>query len=274
MTRFFITVGQLRVCWCGALSLTRGWVCCLQLLLALASAVIFGSESRGTRDHILLSEIRDISFRHLLRLAGLRCRYSTPPPHGMTLGQVKVKVTSRLTVGQSISKSWCRAPSGAPSMTRGRVCLLYMLLAPASVVFLGSESLGTRGHILLYQIWDFPFGRLLQLAGSGWKYSNSPPHGWLSDAQPARIHRYTASGRDQQKTQPLTYLHFCYERLPSNSSDTVDVFTGRYRATHVSSRWLHSNGTTRSQYHSLSQPSSYKSDAFPLQNIKLLTALP
>jgi hypothetical protein len=27
-------------------------------------------------------------------------------------------------------------------MTRGRVCLLYMLLALASVVFLGSESLG------------------------------------------------------------------------------------------------------------------------------------
>jgi hypothetical protein len=71
------------------------------------------------------------------------------------------------TDGQSISKSWCRAPSGAhdqifitlwqlrscfcgtPSLTRGRVCLLYMLLALASVVFLGSESLGTRDHILL-----------------------------------------------------------------------------------------------------------------------------
>jgi hypothetical protein len=36
----------------------RGWVCRLQLLLALASAVILGSESRGTRDHILLSQIR------------------------------------------------------------------------------------------------------------------------------------------------------------------------------------------------------------------------
>jgi hypothetical protein len=39
-------------------SLTRGWVCCLQLLLAFASAVILGSESRGTH-HILLSQIRD-----------------------------------------------------------------------------------------------------------------------------------------------------------------------------------------------------------------------
>jgi hypothetical protein len=54
-----ITVRLLRVCWCGALSLTRGQVCRLQLLLALASAFILGSESRGTRDHILLSQIRD-----------------------------------------------------------------------------------------------------------------------------------------------------------------------------------------------------------------------
>jgi hypothetical protein len=36
--------------------LTRGRVCRLQLLLALASAVIFGSESLATRDHILLSQ--------------------------------------------------------------------------------------------------------------------------------------------------------------------------------------------------------------------------
>jgi hypothetical protein len=41
---------------------------------------------------------------------------------------------------------------GAPSLTRGRVCLLYMLLALASAVFLRSESLGTRDHILLSQI--------------------------------------------------------------------------------------------------------------------------
>jgi hypothetical protein len=40
-------------------SLTRGWVCRLQLLLVLASAVILMSESRLTNDHILLSLIRD-----------------------------------------------------------------------------------------------------------------------------------------------------------------------------------------------------------------------
>jgi hypothetical protein len=39
--QIFITVRQLRVCWCGALSLTRRRVCRLQFLLVLASAVIF-----------------------------------------------------------------------------------------------------------------------------------------------------------------------------------------------------------------------------------------
>jgi hypothetical protein len=85
-------------------SLTREWICRLQLLLALANTVNLGSVSRGTHVHILLSQIRDspnmegqvpvfisqlnppgtgFPFRSLLRLAGLRWRYSNPPPHGM-----------------------------------------------------------------------------------------------------------------------------------------------------------------------------------------------
>jgi hypothetical protein len=39
--------------------LTRTWVCCLHLFLVFASAVIPRSVSRGTDDHILLSQIRD-----------------------------------------------------------------------------------------------------------------------------------------------------------------------------------------------------------------------
>jgi hypothetical protein len=75
--QIFITVRELRVWWCGALSLTRGRVCRLQLLMSLASAAIFGSESLGTREYILLSPNRDIPFRRLLRLAELTWRYST-----------------------------------------------------------------------------------------------------------------------------------------------------------------------------------------------------
>jgi hypothetical protein len=41
------------------ISLTRGWICRIHLLLALASAAILRSQSRGTYDHVLLSQIRD-----------------------------------------------------------------------------------------------------------------------------------------------------------------------------------------------------------------------
>jgi hypothetical protein len=88
----FVTARQLQVCWCGAPSLTLGGVCRLQLLLALASAVILESESCDTHYHILLSQIRDspnlegqvpvfispgtgFLSRRLLRFAGLRWRY-------------------------------------------------------------------------------------------------------------------------------------------------------------------------------------------------------
>jgi hypothetical protein len=37
---------------------------------------------QGTRDHNLLSQIRDFPFRRLLRITGLRWRYSTQPSHG------------------------------------------------------------------------------------------------------------------------------------------------------------------------------------------------
>jgi hypothetical protein len=62
-------------------SLTRWRVCHLQLLLALASAVIFRSWSRATCDHILLSQIWDFLFRGLLWLTRLWWRYLTPLPH-------------------------------------------------------------------------------------------------------------------------------------------------------------------------------------------------
>jgi hypothetical protein len=57
--QIFVTVRQLRVCWCGVPFLMRGWVCRLWLPLALTSAVILGSGSRGPHDHILLSQIWD-----------------------------------------------------------------------------------------------------------------------------------------------------------------------------------------------------------------------
>jgi hypothetical protein len=104
--QIFITVGQLRVCWYRALSLTRGRVCRLQLLLGLASAVILGSEPLGTHDRILLYQIWDFPFRRLLRLAGSRWRYSTPPPHGYPHG-VDCVDTNRIENTKSNSSILC-----------------------------------------------------------------------------------------------------------------------------------------------------------------------
>jgi hypothetical protein len=55
--QIFIIILQLRICWFGAPSLTRGRVCLLYMLLAFASAIFLWPESLGTRDHILLSQI-------------------------------------------------------------------------------------------------------------------------------------------------------------------------------------------------------------------------
>jgi hypothetical protein len=112
---------------------------------------------------------------------------------------LKVRVTVRLIVGQSVSLGFephelystvwqlqsffsfygCVCVWGAPFM-RGWVCLLYMLLAFASTVFFGSESQGTHGHILLFHFFDFPFHCLLWLAGSWYLYSTLPPHGYAA----------------------------------------------------------------------------------------------
>jgi hypothetical protein len=80
----------------------RERVCRLKLLLVLASAVIFASESRGTRDHILLSQIR------LSQPVGPGPRiYISQEQSGPVIlpGQpdiFRVRVTLRLMVSQSV----------------------------------------------------------------------------------------------------------------------------------------------------------------------------
>jgi hypothetical protein len=107
---FLFSVWQLQVSWCGAPSLTRGLVCNLlvQLLPGLARAVTLESKSRRTQTVFccliwdspsLECQVPPIyipqeqggpvippgtgfPFCRLLRLAGLRWRYSNQPPHG------------------------------------------------------------------------------------------------------------------------------------------------------------------------------------------------
>jgi hypothetical protein len=107
-----ITFRQLRVCWCREPSLTRGPVCSFHLWLDIARAVFLGSEPYGTHEHTSLSLFLKLPqpggpgsctyfhqeqggpvippgtgfpFRRLSRLAGLRRRYSNPPPHEVSL---------------------------------------------------------------------------------------------------------------------------------------------------------------------------------------------
>jgi hypothetical protein len=149
----------------------------------LETGSVFVLMWKGEKTHTLLGPLERVNLNH------------------RTISQSQSHIA---TDGQSISKSWCRALSGAHdqifitlwqlgscfcgarSLTRGRVCLLYML-ALASAVFLGSESLGSRDHILLSQFWDFPLRRFLRFAESRWKYSTPSPHGSnnLSQIHPA-----------------------------------------------------------------------------------------
>jgi hypothetical protein len=132
-----------------------------------------------------------------------------------------------MTDSESASLSWCQAPIWdlrpiflsleivfrqlwicyfvAPSLTRGWVCNLLLLLVLTSAVPLGSESLETQDHTLLFQFLRLPqpggpgpriyipqeqggpdippdtrfsFRHLfLQLTGLQWRYSILPPHG-------------------------------------------------------------------------------------------------
>jgi hypothetical protein len=121
---------------CLTPSLTRAWVCNLlvQLLLGLARAVTLGSKSRRSHGHILLSQLKllqpggtglriyipqeqggpvillgSVPFCCLLRLAGLRWRYSNPPSYGPNSVQSQSHVISNV---QSVSMYWYLVHSG------------------------------------------------------------------------------------------------------------------------------------------------------------------
>jgi hypothetical protein len=62
------------------------------------------------------------------------------PPSGAQ-GQIFVTV-------RQLEVYWC----GVPSLTRGQVCRLHLLLVLTSTIILGSESRGSHDHILLFQV--------------------------------------------------------------------------------------------------------------------------
>jgi hypothetical protein len=81
--QIFITVRQLRVCWCEALFLSNERT---GLSFTIAAGVHQCSHSRvrvpwDPRPYFTVSDSR-LPFLSPLQLAGLRWRYSTTPPHG------------------------------------------------------------------------------------------------------------------------------------------------------------------------------------------------
>jgi hypothetical protein len=119
----FITVRQLRVCWCGAPSLTIGRVWILQC----------NSKSKSKSHCDWRSVSHSVSLGVELHL-GLMTRYLLP--------------------FDSYGLVFCRTPS----LTRGRVCLLSMLRLRLSVVSWSLESIGVQtrapGHAVVppYQL--------------------------------------------------------------------------------------------------------------------------
>jgi hypothetical protein len=198
--------------------LTTAWVCRLQLLLVLASAVILRSETRGTHDHILLSHIRDSP--------------NLEPESYIT------------TDGQSVSPSWSKAPvwglrsdfyycqlvvcwCGVLFLTRGRVCRLQLLLALATAVIFGSEPLGTRDGILLSQIREFSFRRLLRLAGLRWRCSTPPLHRRGQSNRRVSTASYIGSARTNHRKQinwSATDILYCCQVCPPILCLTMPIF--------------------------------------------------
>jgi hypothetical protein len=111
----------------GLLSLTRGLVCSLELLLDLASIGILNS--RRTRDRILLSQI----------LGSPTWWERSPPPR------------NPMTVSRN---SICRSGASCGSVGVWRPLCLQVTLNLAIADFLGIEFRGTQDHIALHQISD------------------------------------------------------------------------------------------------------------------------
>jgi hypothetical protein len=106
-----------------------------------------------------ISELRT----ELLSLTNKLLLWTVSQSHIATDGKsisLGVKTHLGLMTGDWLLGVSCGRVVGGRSRWREDGGLLDMLLALASVVFLGSEPLGTRDHILLPQIWDFLF-RLL-----------------------------------------------------------------------------------------------------------------
>jgi hypothetical protein len=98
-------------------------------------------------------------FRRLLRLVGLRWRYSIPPPHG----GIKVKVTGLLITPQHVPRVKHCSSVAVKLLPWNHICLRSRYIATAVLVLLISRSLPSNGstchntnygtlHISMYDV--------------------------------------------------------------------------------------------------------------------------
>jgi hypothetical protein len=129
------------------------WTSLLQLQLIITAHTLNCFLITNFSLHFFWFSDWSLRFYYSMRLTASQLRLTHASVSSQSQSQSHIA-----TDGQSVCQSWCRTPSGAqdqifitvwqlrycycgePSLTRGRVCLLYMLLVLASAVFLGSES--------------------------------------------------------------------------------------------------------------------------------------
>jgi hypothetical protein len=152
--QILITVRHLRVCWCGAFSLTRGEICRLQLLLDLASVSLSGPSLLE-----LVTTFYCLRFETSLFVAsydsqghggGIQPRLHTGTFWSQCQSQSQSQSQSHIaTDGQSVSKSWCRAPSGA----HGQILITLWQLRSC---FVGRPLWREEGSVFFICCWPLP----------------------------------------------------------------------------------------------------------------------
>jgi hypothetical protein len=119
------------------------------MLLTLASIIFLESESLETRDHILLSDLR-LPFSSPPTTSRVTVEVFEPASTRVLLGTSQSQSQSHIaTDGHSISKFWCRAPSGAHDQ-------IFCYILTVMVLFSGAPSLTKGRSVFCICCWPSP----------------------------------------------------------------------------------------------------------------------
>jgi hypothetical protein len=152
----------------------------------------------------------------------------------------------RLTTSNFIFQlnTCCYGPYVTPSLPRGRVCRLQLLLVLASAVILRSESRRAHDHITLYQIRISPNleGQVPVFISRRNRVARLYPRQWVPFSSPPTTRRVTVDLVIQPQRRPhrKRLFHYCVfsryrgnvstELLPSNGCCTIAYLHSCYLA--------------------------------------------